>query len=71
MTAGEVPSRCAKQKETSGRDGSGRRSKVAQVMLTLQRCRQAEEEARQCGIDSRRHRVAEAVKAAVVAETVQ
>ena len=56
--------RCAKQT-------SGRRSKVAQVMLTLQRCGQAEEEARQCGIDSRRHRVAEAVKAAVVAETVQ
>ena len=70
MTAGEVPSRCAKQKETSGREGAAR-SKVAQVMLTLQRCRQAEEEARQCGIDSRRHRVAEAVKAAVVAETVQ
>ena len=40
-------------------------------MLTLQRRQQAEEEARQCGIDSRRHRVAEAVKAAVVAETVQ
>ena len=40
-------------------------------MLTLQRCRQAEEEARQYGIDSRRHRVAKAVKAAVVAETVQ
>ena len=51
MTAGEVPSRCAKQKETSGREGAAR-SKVAQVMLTLQRRQQAEEEAWQCEVQT-------------------